>query len=62
MKKIKPKTAKAVNQKVLIATVDGGKDKHYGYKSEKVRVLILKNGNELMDEYAYLLTLISERL
>lgn len=31
MKKIKPKTAKAVNQKVLIATVDGGKDKHYGY-------------------------------
>ena len=31
MKKIKPKTMKAVNQKVLIATVDGGKDKHYGY-------------------------------
>jgi len=31
VKKIKPKTAKAVNQKVLIATVDGGKDKHYGY-------------------------------
>ena len=31
MKKIKPKTTKAVNQKVLIATVDGGKDKHYGY-------------------------------
>lgn len=29
--KIKPKNAKAVNQKVLIATVDGGKDKHYGY-------------------------------
>jgi len=31
MKKIKPKTTKAVNQKVLITTVDGGKDKHYGY-------------------------------
>jgi len=31
VKKIKPKTTKAVNQKVLIATVDGGKDKHYGY-------------------------------
>lgn len=31
MKKIKPKTTKAVNQKVLIATVDGGKDKHYGF-------------------------------
>ena len=31
MKKIKPKTTKAVNQKVLIATIDGGKDKHYGY-------------------------------
>ena len=31
MKKIKPKTTKEVNQKVLIATVDGGKDKHYGY-------------------------------
>ena len=31
MKKIKPKKTKAVNQKVLIATVDGGKDKHYGY-------------------------------
>jgi transposase len=29
--KIKPKTTKAVNTKVLIATVDGGKDKHYGY-------------------------------
>jgi transposase len=31
VKKIKPKTTKAVNQKVLIATIDGGKDKHYGY-------------------------------
>jgi transposase len=31
MKKIKPKITKAVNQKVLIATVDGGKDTHYGY-------------------------------
>jgi len=31
VKKIKPKTTKAVNQKVLIATVDGGKDSHYGY-------------------------------
>ena len=31
MKKIKPKTTKAVNQKVLIATIDGGKDTHYGY-------------------------------
>jgi transposase len=31
VKKIKPKTTKAFNQKVLIATVDGGKDKHYGY-------------------------------
>lgn len=31
MKKIKPKTAKAVNQKVLISTVDGGSDKHFGY-------------------------------
>lgn len=29
--KIKPKTTKTVNQKVLISTVDGGKDKHYGY-------------------------------
>ena len=28
---IKPKTSKAVNQKVLIATIDGGKDTHYGY-------------------------------
>ncbi len=31
MKKIKPIKTKLVNQKVLIATVDGGKDKHYGY-------------------------------
>lgn len=31
MKKIKPKRPYAVNKKVLIATVDGGKDKHYGY-------------------------------
>lgn len=31
MKKIKPKTSKTVNQKVLIATIDGGKDTHYGY-------------------------------
>ena len=31
MKKIKPKTTKAVNQKVLVATIDGGKDTHYGY-------------------------------
>ena len=31
MKKIKAKTKWLVNQKVLIATVDGGKDKHYGY-------------------------------
>lgn len=29
--KIKPRKAGGVNQKVLIATVDGGKDKHYGY-------------------------------
>lgn len=29
--KIKPRKAGVVNQKVLIATVDGGKDKHYGY-------------------------------
>lgn len=29
--KIKPRKAKTVNQNVLIATVDGGKDKHYGY-------------------------------
>lgn len=31
MKKIKPKKTRAVNQNVLIATVDGGKDTHYGY-------------------------------
>ena len=31
MKKIKPKRPYAVNKKVLIATVDGGKEKHYGY-------------------------------
>jgi transposase len=31
MKKIKPKRIKRVNEKVLIATVDGGKDIHYGY-------------------------------
>jgi transposase len=31
MKKIKPKLPKGVNEKVLIATVDGGKDIHYGY-------------------------------
>jgi len=29
--KIKPKKNRAVNQNVLIATVDGGKDKHCGY-------------------------------
>jgi transposase len=29
--KIKPRKTRAVNQKVLIATVDGGKDKHHGY-------------------------------
>lgn len=29
--KIKPKRNRAVNQNVLIATIDGGKDKHYGY-------------------------------
>src|SRR5512141_2733254 len=29
--KIKPKKTRAVNQNCLIATVDGGKDKHYGY-------------------------------
>ena len=29
--KIKPRKTRAVNQKVLITTVDGGKDKHYGY-------------------------------
>lgn len=31
MKKIKPNKTRMVNQNVLIATVDGGKDKHYGY-------------------------------
>ena len=31
MKNIKPKRFKTVNEKVLIATVDGGKDTHYGY-------------------------------
>ncbi len=31
VKKIKPKKTRAVNQKILIAAVDGGKDKHYGY-------------------------------
>jgi len=31
VKKIKPKRIKAVNEKVLIATIDGGKDTHYGY-------------------------------
>jgi transposase len=31
VKKIKPKRINAVNQKVFIATVDGGKDTHYGY-------------------------------
>jgi transposase len=31
VKKIKPKKTRAVNQNVLIATVDGGKDTHYGY-------------------------------
>lgn len=31
MKKIKPKRIDAVNEKVLIATIDGGKDTHYGY-------------------------------
>ena len=31
MRKIKTKNTRAVNQKVLIATVDGGKDTHYGY-------------------------------
>lgn len=29
--KIKPGKTRVVNQKVLVATVDGGKDKHYGY-------------------------------
>lgn len=31
MRKIKPKRIDAVNEKVLIATIDGGKDTHYGY-------------------------------
>jgi transposase len=31
VKKIKPKTIKAVNKNILIAAIDGGKDKHYGY-------------------------------
>ena len=31
MRKIKAKKTRAVNQNVLIATVDGGKDTHYGY-------------------------------
>jgi transposase len=31
LKKINPKSSKTVNQKILIATIDGGKDKHYGY-------------------------------
>jgi transposase len=31
VKKIKAKTMMAVKQKVLIATIDGGKDIHYGY-------------------------------
>jgi transposase len=31
LKKIKPEISKTVNQKVLIATIDGGKDTHYGY-------------------------------
>jgi len=31
VKNIKPKRFKTVNEKVLIATVDGGKDTHYGY-------------------------------
>ncbi len=31
MKMIKPKKTKTVNKNVLIATIDGGKDKHYGY-------------------------------
>lgn len=29
--KIKPRKTRTVNQNILIATVDGGKDKHYGY-------------------------------
>jgi len=31
LKKIKTKCSKRVNEKVLITTIDGGKDKHYGY-------------------------------
>jgi transposase len=31
LKRIKPKKTKAVNQNVLIAAIDGGKNKHYGY-------------------------------
>jgi transposase len=31
LRKIKTKKTRAVNQKVLIATIDGGKDTHYGY-------------------------------
>lgn len=31
MKRIKAKKTRAVNQNILIATVDGGKDTHYGY-------------------------------
>jgi transposase len=31
VKTIKPKKTRTVNQNVLIATVDGGKDTHYGY-------------------------------
>jgi transposase len=31
VKKIKPKRINPVNEKVLIATIDGGKDQHYGY-------------------------------
>jgi transposase len=31
VKKIKPKKTRPVKQNVLISTVDGGKDKHYGY-------------------------------
>lgn len=31
MRKIKTKRTKGVNEKILIATVDGGKDIHYGY-------------------------------
>jgi transposase len=31
VKQIKPKRTKTVNGNILIATIDGGKDKHYGY-------------------------------